>query len=446
VTGLSRELLKRRMSEFVVENVLSAHHFQAVEQGLLHVHPSLPHFRAALLIPELREVWAEDNESYMLRLASILKGSSALAAELCLPNFAEDIGLPLLRRFEPGRLASVLEQLFSFFRLPPRYRVSINFGDELENEALFLAETVLKVLDQGATFLEPQIVVRVRRGRNLERESRGFRVLYRALDLARTREGISFALLDSPLNRSLGGLVAYTANGLRAEPDTLDFYRGTRGQYIGGIVSINVPKALSFGQAGLQEALDTAARILATALELCTTPGGREAAGAISLVINLSGISSYRISHELFEVLDFLSQRTKELRRRYRLNFVLASTGQKIPFCHNGVDEPRHQRTSALLANMEQYLPGGHCLWISAGAHKTAEELYAELLIAAEKGISFVRFSVEDVRCFDCHLVIAAPGPCPSCASIARRKTVDDEEGLLEMTGDGRTFLSSGED
>jgi len=443
MTAWSKELLEPRISECVLQAVLSDHELQSIEQGLLHVHQTGPYFGAKLLIPELREIWTMKDEAFMLRLAEMFKGYSAMGMELCIPNFAEDLGLPLLRGYNPRQLFGILKHLFSLFQQSPRYRVSLNFGDELENEAMILAETVLQVLDQGATFLEPQIVLRVRRGRNLERDSRGFSVLLRALDLARTREGISFALLDSPVNRSLGGLVAYNALGLRVEPISLDFYRGTRGQQIGGIVSLNMPKAWSFGPAGVVESLDGAARILATLHNISPASVGDETKKLFPLVINLAGVSSYRISHELFEMLDLLSLRIKELRQRYNLNFILASTGHKVAFRDTVVDALSHQQGSALLANMEQYLPGGHCLWLSAGAHKTADELYFELLNAAEKGISFVRFRVQDVRCMACHLVVAAPGPCPNCSSLGRKKIVDEEDGLRAIAGDGRSFLNN---
>ncbi|MBT9135051.1 MAG: hypothetical protein DDT34_00099 [Firmicutes bacterium] len=442
--GLSNALLAGKIQEFILENVMATPWREAVRQGLVYVHTLTPDFRAALLVPELRHVPAHDDTSFMLGLVHALKARSAEATELCLPYYAPDVGLPLLQRYGSHRLADVLEQLFSLWSLEPRCRISLNFGDDLGDDALTLAATTLHVLDQGATFLEPQIVLRVRQGVNLERGSSGFKVLYQALDMARTRPNISFALMDSPQNRGLMGLLAFTHQGLRLEPAVLDFYQGTRDQIVGGKVSVNVPRALSFGLSGVQEALDVAARLLATHLEFIAVTNGTEAERGVPLVINLSGLNSYPVSHALFETMDFLDGCVKKLRDMFNLNFVLASTGEMVPFAQTVPVAPRQHGISALVASMEQYLPGGHCLWLSTGAHQTPDDLYNQILEASEKGISFLRFSPDDMRCANCHLFVAAIGPCPRCGSTVRRKVAFGDVGLGETVGEGRTFQNIG--
>ncbi|MBS4054125.1 MAG: hypothetical protein KGZ64_05060 [Thermaerobacter sp.] len=422
---VSKALLEGKIRDLLLENVMATPWHDALRQGLVYVHSLTPDFRSLLFVPEFRTLQAKDEASYILGLVHAGKLASWQAAELALPHFVTDIGLPCLQLYGPKRLAAVFRQLFALWSLPPQSTISLNLGDDLDRDSLVVMETVLDVLDQGATFLEPQVIMRVRRGVNLERESGGYKILHKALAMARSRAGMAFALMDSPRNSSFMGLMAFSKYGLRLEPARLDFYQGTRGQTIGGQVSLNLSKTLIHGVSGLKENLAIAARILATNLELTAREGGLVKMGDTPLIINLGGLHYYPVSHELFDMLGLISEQVASLRREFDLNIMLAATGEDVPFASGDDRGVSKHKISALVASMEQYLPAGHCLRLPAGLHLSIEDLYEQLCEAIDKGISFLRFIIEDVRCSHCHLAVRALGPCPQCGSESRRQVVD---------------------
>ena len=434
---LSKALLEGKIRDLLLENVMAASWHDALRQGLVYVHALTPEFRSLLFVPEFRHLPAKDEASYMLGLVHATTLASMQAVELSMPHFVTDIGLPCLQLYGANRLPAVFRQLFALWSLSPKSPISLNIGDELDLNSLIIMETVLDVLDEGATFLLPQIIVRVRKGVNLERDSGGFMVLHKALDMARSRAGMAFALMDSPRNSAFMGLLAFSKHGLRLEPARLDFYQGTRGQAIGGQVSLNLAKVLIHGMSGLQEAIAIAARLLATNLELTAREGMLDKLRGIPLIINLSGLHCYPMSHELFEMLGLIGEQVAGLRREFDLNFMLAATREELPLATGEEMGVGKHKISALVASMEHYLPAGHCLRLHSGPHMSVDDLYGQLSEASAKGISFLRFMPDDVRCARCHLAVAARGACPQCGSDSRRQVVDRGEGLVSVSIDG---------
>jgi len=435
--ALPKALLEGKIRDLLLENVVAPPWHDALRQGLVYLHSLTPDFRSLLFVPEFRHLIAKDEVSYILGLVHASRLASMQAVELSVPHFVADIGMPCLKLYGANRLAAVFRQLFALWSLSPQSPITLNIGDENDRDCLVIMETVLDVLDEAATFLQPQIIVRVRKGVNLERESGGYAVLHKALDMARSRAGLAFALMDAPRNNAFMGLLAFSKNGLRLEPARLDFYQGTRGQAIGGQVSLDLTRILQHGMSGLTETIAIAARLLATNLELTAREGALDQQEGIPLIINLSGLHCYPMSHELFDMLGLIEEEVAGLRSEFGLNLMLAATGEDVPFAGSDAEQVGKHSISALVANMEHYLPAGHCLRLPVGLHLGVDDLYGQLCEAHDKGISFLRFMPDDVRCARCHLAVAAPGPCPQCGARSRRQVVDRVAGQESVSLDG---------
>lgn len=425
------ELIDKEIQRTVLEQILPRDLRDAVGQGLLHVHSLGSYLEPDVVTLELRQLPSRDPFLHATGLWRHMKRSANRGTAVVLGSFVSDLG-HVWRGFGNTRnLESYLHEFFCCVSEEPRVRLTINLGDDDEDAFIDVAGVVLKVLGQGPTYLEPQLVFRVRRGVNLEPDTKSHRLLLDALELARTRKGISFALLDSPMNSQWLGLQCFDGFGLRIEPQVLDLYSGTRGQVIPARVSLNVPLAFSFGRDFLLTTVDLAARLLAHRLELISQGSPTSyCTDFCPLVMNLSGIRELE-GQEIFTLLEELKFRVRKLQQHYGLNFILSSTAEKVPFAFASQRGRMQALDAVSAASLEPFLPGGHCMVIPSGPHHSCEELYKQLQDMERAGVSFVSFDVEDVRCASCHLSVAAVGACPVCGG-QRRRRVYEEGGRLE--------------
>jgi len=422
------QLMHLQGERAVLEQIVPMAGREAVEQGLLYVHALSHYTEPEVVVPNLLAAAALAAPCHVFRLLELLKRYAGRPTTQVLDTFAADVGYRWRQLWPEQDRGPALKALFGFAQTHPRVHMNLNLGDDREPELVEFTRAVLDVLDSGATLIEPQVVFRVRRGVNFEPGSPNHRLLLQALEIARTRLGVAFAFLDSPLNVTCSGLVAFTAMGLRVEPWTLDFYTGNRGVALPARVSINIPLALSYGTQCLEQNVDVAARILAHRLELM---GALYQERSLPLVINCAFLQNLDSSDTVFEVLQALTRRVRELSREYSLRFVLSSTADLVSFMGTSA---AHSRTmsAVLAASMDPYLPGGHCFTLGGGAHLTRQELYEQLVHAEHAGVSFVRFLVDDIRCAQCHLSVAAAGSCPACGSVERRRISESGAHLVE--------------
>ena len=424
---MSEQWSSNYLSQKVLQEIVPSEGREAIKQGGVFVHSLEHYFGPDLAIPDYRGVGHQDGAELMLGLTHGIKRDAFRAAALCLPHFDTDLGF-LSARFWPqeDKLTSILSQLFEYFAQTPRYEVTLNLGDDTTEEGRRLTRIVLKILASGHTRLEPQVVFRVRKGTNFEPTDTNFDLLMLALELARDRKGIAFSLMDSALNSQWMNLVAYTAHGLRVEPEHCDLYVGCRGQVIPGRVSLNVPLLESYGEERLLQALGVAARLLAHRLEVVQPVSLQR---AHPLIMNLVGLPS---QSSAFDCLDLVSKRVLRLREEYGCNFQLSATAEEIQFAYFTPGPASGVMSPVLAASLQHILPGGHCYLAKAGTHRSSEELYQQLIEAQQAGLSFLRFTVEDTRCGACALPVAALGPCPSCGTESRRTVIFNGTRLEE--------------
>lgn len=390
----------------------------AVQRGGLFIH-SLEHYGGyELVMPDVRNLSTKNGAVFALALVSMLKRESQRASEILFPHFDTDLGFPVAKLCPSQEdLEQFIGQLFSVIAEYPRYAVTLNIGDDIEFEARRLTRAVLDMLSRGQTAVEPQIVFRIRRGANYEPGDPNHDLLLLALEVARTRKGIAFSIMDSPINSEWTNRVSYTAWGLRVEPADCDLYLGCRGHVVPGRVSLNLPLLLSLGYQHLVSALETAAKLLAHRLEIAQHPSPL----ALPLIINLWGLSMDANTDELLRL---IADKVSLLRREYGCNFLLSATADDVSFA-SLLPAPQGVCSPVFAATAQHLLTGGHYYTMPAGPHRSLAEMYESLTLSARAGISFVRFALDDVRCADCALPVAAQGPCPQCGQLARRVVVN---------------------
>ncbi|KAF0198008.1 MAG: ribonucleoside-triphosphate reductase [Bacillota bacterium] len=411
----------------VLEEIVPSEGREAMKQGGVFVHSLEHYFGPDLALPDYRDVGCQDGAELMLSLAHDIKRDSFRSAALCLPHFDTDLGF-LISRFWPheDKSARILSRLFELFCQTPRHEVTVNLGDDTTEAGRRLTRIVLNILASGHTYLEPQVVFRVRKGTSFAPSDTNYDLLMLALDLARDRKGIAFSLMDSALNSQWMNLVTYNSHGLRVEPQHGDLYLGCRGQVVPGRVSLNVPLLESYGEDSLLQALGVAARLLAHRLEVVQSESLQR---TLPLIINLVGLSS---NSSVFDCLALVSKRVLRLREEYGRNFLLSATADDVRFTYSTPGPASGLMSPVLAASLQHMLPGGHCYLAKAGTHRSKEELYHQLAEAQQVGVSFLRFSVDDTRCAACALPVAASGPCPACGTESRRTVIYNGSRLEE--------------
>jgi hypothetical protein len=347
-----------------------------------------------------------------------LSRATKVGASLCAPHFDEDVGAALA--VQPSQIKGLLQEwLLLLEEHVPEIHCTFNVGASFSPEAREVTSALLDLLDEGATKTNVFLVMRVRSGLNMRKSDPHYDLLERTLDMARHRQGTAFSLMDSTLNYQWLDGVTYTAEGLRVEPLTGDFLRGTRGHYITGRVSVDLLSVSNENREEIDTSLKLAARVLAQRLEFLSTNFGSVFGPQI---IDLKGLNDLFSRDVLgtFGLLDRISTVVSALSAEYGMQFALAAT------CDSD-----QQESLLFEAERQHILRGGHCLTVPAGPHLSVEELYAELLNANNAGVSFMRFGVTDVRCNTCHLAVAALGPCPRCGCVQRREVVNEEGRLF---------------
>lgn len=438
--NVSRAWARRRedyLRQLVLEEVLPEDCRSACRLGLLEVHNLHRYFEPEVICPDFPVI-----SVLASRLTGPLRWSDEMlrcfdsAPTVCLANFDIDFAQAFVG-FTRNEYTMLMRAILDHLSLArPLGSLHVNIGATVDRSAAACAETLLELLDEGATRTSPFVIHRVREGVNLRTGDPGFYLTQRALQLSRLRQGIAFSLLDSELNREWLESTAYTGDGVRLEPLHGDLFRGARGVTVNGIVTVNVPQAAEEDWPALQRTLYLAGRILAQKLELMVS-GGTAGATSGANLINLAGLR-FGAANSLggFAVLEKIVGRVAQIERDLGLSLAIATMEPLETMTGQG-----HAETGLVLEAQRQHqLRGGHSLVLPSGAHMSWEELHAVLCSAHRAGVSFIRFSPDDIRCNVCHLPVAAPGACPECGSEARR-TVDFVEGRLRsMVTGGAIF------
>ena len=417
----SLHLSGRKEGFQVLDDVLPSECREAHGANLIYIHDLKRFFEPEVSFVGLSLQGMETGDKILepLMLFRQLFRSARNAVGVCVPHFDEDMGEAPLSSLTQTRevLRTIFAMLHEFSSQTP---FTLNVGSSFSQDGRRVTAALLSLLDEGPTLTQPFVVMRVRRGQNLHENDPHHDLLRRALELARHRQGIAFSLMDSTLNAQWLDAVAYTSKGYRVDPMTGDFLRGTREHHIVGSVSINLPLLVSESDREMERVLRLAARVLAQRQELiATTYNTYEVPGP--QVLNLVGLSKCYPDDPLaaFSLLEKLAVWVTRLRREYGLEYLLAGT------------EARRQDSLSVEAEQQYLLRGGHCLVRPAGPHLSVDELYADLLAAFQAGISFLRYSVDDVRCLLCHTTVAAMGPCPLCGCPERREVLYDDGVLV---------------
>jgi hypothetical protein len=412
----------------------------ACSQGLLEIHSLHRYFDRELLCPPV-ESFCNGNAAPglgPLQWTGQLLRWFDIANSLCLPNFDTDFSQAFPGLCE-AEMQVLLRSVFDHLDAarPGATLLHVNLGASVDQGAASCAHALLDLLDEGATRTNPFVVLRIREGVNLHPHEPLFSITQKALDLSRRRQGIAFGLMDSGMNREWLEFVAYAGDGLRMEPLHGDLFRGVRGTSVNGIVTLNVPPSHEADWPKIERSLHLAGRVLAQKLELMEDgKTGRVIPG--TSVINISGLSFDTGASKLasFDLLEKIDARVAQM----GLDFGLPMTVAIVESLDGAAGQPYVSSGLSLAAELQHKLRGGHSLVIPTGSHMSWQDLHLSLCAAQAAGLSFLRFSPEDVRCGSCHLAVAAAGPCPACAYEGRRR-VDFVEGRLQSLVTGEPIV-----